>query len=282
MSKVKCAVCGKEFNKLMQHVRTVHHLDIEQYKEQYPGYPTVSEEYSARMTERLKGMWENPDFQRSVKDAASIQVRKLHEVQRNDPVRRAQMSEQMSRQSKEWWSDPSYREKQSIKSSHVMTDLNHKNWKNPDYIRERKECSSETMTRTLDRLWKDDDYRERMSIRSQEALRKQGRLSSGLHNSISEYLTSIGVDHQNEVRVKGVMVDILLTDGRVIEVNGDYWHGRHDIPLESMTPDQLSGYHRDMKRISVLGKDNILFLWESEYYDGSYVSKIEKFIVEGR
>ena len=49
-----------------------------------------------------------------------------------------------------------------------------------------------------------------------------------------------------------------------------------------MTPDQLSGYHRDMKRISVLGKDNILFLWESEYYDGSYVSKIEKFIVEGR
>lgn len=279
---ISCAICGKEFNKLMQHVRTIHHLTIDQYKERYPGYPTVSQEYSAKMTERLKRMWENPDFQKSVKDAASIQVRKLNESQRSDPNRRSQMSEQMRKQSKEWWSDPEYRKKQSIKSSRVMTDLNRKNWKDPDYINERKECSSKTMTRTLNRLWKEDEYRERMSIRSQEALRKQGRLSSHLHELISDYLNSIGVAHQNEVRVKGVLVDILLNDGRIIEVNGDYWHGRHDLPLESMTPDQQDGYRRDLKRISILGEDNILFLWESEYYDGSYVSKIEKFIKEGR
>lgn len=278
--KVKCAICGREFSKLMQHVRTVHQLTKEEYLELYPGSPTVSEEYSKFRSDILHRQWEDPVFQEQVKSAASIQVKKLHELQRSDPVRRAQMSVQMKKQADEWWKDPEYRERQSKKSSDVMTRLNEKNWSDPAYREERSKCSSETMTRTLNRLWKDEDYKDKMSIRSQEALRKQGRLSSKLHKCVSDYLTSLGIHHENEKRVQGVLVDIYLDDGRIIEVNGEYWHGKHDVPLSEMTPDQVAGYMRDMKRIEVFGESNILFLWESSYYDGSYVSIIDNSINE--
>lgn len=87
--KVKCAICGKEFSKLMQHVRTVHKLTKEEYLESYPGSPTVSDEYSKFRSDLLHRRWEDPVFQEHVKSAASIQVKKLHELQRSDPVRRA-------------------------------------------------------------------------------------------------------------------------------------------------------------------------------------------------
>ena len=280
MGKVTCSMCGKKYDKLMQHVKVKHHMTKEEYIAAYPDSSSVSEEYSRRRSDILKSQWETEEFQQSVKSAASIQLKKLWE----DPEyreRHVEMSrETMRKVSEESWNSPEFRQRARVRSSATMRKVNEIQWSNKDYRSTMSKRASIRLSSTLKELWKDPSYRKKMSIHSSKVLASQGRgVLSGPHKLVSEYLDTIGIDHQNEVFVRDLRVDIYIPSlDLVIEVNGEYFHGYHDSPLDSMTPLQLGGYLRDKRRLDAFG-DRVLFLWDNkDIYTGDYVSIIGEYL----
>lgn len=78
-----------------------------------------------------------------------------------------------------------------------------------------------------------------------------------------------------------IYVDIYLPESeQVIEVNGEYWHGKHDISPSDMIDIQIEGYRRDMIRKKIFG-DSLLFLWESEIENNTYEDKLLEFLSKG-
>jgi G:T-mismatch repair DNA endonuclease (very short patch repair protein) len=78
------------------------------------------------------------------------------------------------------------------------------------------------------------------------------------------------------------MVDIYIPSlHKVVEVNGEYWHGHHDRSVDQMTPTQREGYQRDLKRINAYGEENVLFLWETDINDGSFKEYLNKYLRGG-
>jgi hypothetical protein len=293
----------------------------EEYRRTYPGALLVSEEYSSVRTAIVKRQWEDPEFKEAVRQGALDLAetrrkitasggiwltpeglekkrecgRKLIERNERDPhfisrrstskscseVTRLDRVKLMTQLNERQWKDPDFVSRAQKRSSLTMTSINERNWKDPSYREMVKSRSSLTLTRVLKKLWLDSSYRDKMSIHNSKILASQGRgVSSGPHKIVSEYLTSIGVSHENEVFVDGVRVDIYLpTRDLVIEVNGEYFHGDPSREsLQDMTDLQRAGYYRDQKRERLFGK-RVLFLWEyRDIYTDQYQGLINSFI----
>lgn len=224
--------------------------------------------------------WESEEFSERVKSAASDTMIKLWQDEdyraRHSELSRGLMVDLNKRMN----NDPEFCARRSSRSSELFTRMNLENWKDDEYKEIVKARSSRVLKETLERLWQDEDYRYKMSIHNSINLKNQGKgVLSTPHRIVSDYLNSIGVNHLNEEIVSGVRVDIYIPDSSlVIEVNGEYWHGYHELSEEEMTENQREGYLRDLRRMRLFN-DKLLFLWERrDIYEGDYKSKIKAYL----
>lgn len=225
--------------------------------------------------------WESAEFSDTVKSAASKTLKKLWQ----DPEYRSrhiEISRSIALMNRDNFLER-LREYNSnidvIKSkSERFRIMNTQNWQDPEYRALVSSRSSAALSSRLKVLWKDPEYRQKMSQQSARTLASQGRLSEP-HRFVSRYLTNLGVSHKNEYIISGKSFDIYLPEYNLaIEINGENWHGYHDTPLESMTEEQAKGYYRDMKRIEILGKENILFLWvNKDILSGEYQNMVKSY-----
>ncbi|AMM44832.1 putative endonuclease [Bacillus phage SP-15] len=118
MSKISCPICSKEYHFLLNHVRMAHKISSKEFKERYPGHPTVSSK--VREQRRVAANTLHSDKEASRKRAKSISEtkkktftkedsRRLAESRKRkreaDPEHREYISNQMSKAAKKLWTD---------------------------------------------------------------------------------------------------------------------------------------------------------------------------------
>lgn len=247
----KCLLCkdsNREFHKLSQHIRTIHKMSVKDYKEMFPYAETVSKEYSLSRSEILK--------------------KEFREGKMNTPDRIKQV---------EMFNKKGIDYKQSEEGRKEASELQKKIWESlsdkerSDRMNNLERKKKEWMTNNP------EEFRSHQSYAYSKAC-STCRITS-IHRKVSDYLNSIGIEHENEYFYLGANVDIYIPSlNKVIECNGEFWHGNPEIiPVEDMTEYQLQGYSRDMRRKELFG-DNVIFLWESEINDNTYVEKLNSFL----
>lgn len=224
--------------------------------------------------------WDSQEFADKVSNSASDNLKNLwkDEDYRNRHIEIAR--ENMIALNERMNEDPDFCSRRSKRSSAFFSRMNEENWKDEEYRKIVSERSSQVMKDTLARLWQDEEYRNKMSIHNSINLKEQGKgVFTRPHRIVSDYLNSIGICHVNEEIVEGIRVDIYIPESSlVIEVNGEFWHGYHDMDEEDMSEYQRGGYLRDLRRIKAFG-DKVLFLWENkDIYEGDYKSKIKAYL----
>lgn len=244
----KCLICNndRDFHKLGQHVRTIHKISIEEYKEMFPGAETVSQEYSEFRSNIIKNEYK--------------------EGKMNTPDRLRQIKE---------FNKKGIEYKQSEEGRKEAADLQKRIWS--IMSDEEKKCRLKLLE-SKKKEWMINNPEEFLSHQSYACSKVPIQITS-IHKKVSDYLTSIGIDHLNEYYINGANVDIYIPScNKVIECNGEAWHGNPEtMSLEDMSYFQYNGYKRDERRKKLFG-DSVLFLWESEILDDSFKDKLGKFL----
>jgi G:T-mismatch repair DNA endonuclease (very short patch repair protein) len=125
-----------------------------------------------------------------------------------------------------------------------------------------------------------DKHRDVTKARLRETTTRaiaEGRIPavSGLENKVAAILSEIGIGFQRQVGVRdpitgrfGACVDFLLDDGRVLEVNGTFWHADPRVyPETGLKPAQIRTLDRWAAKVALLSRLNIttLVLWELDF-----------------
>jgi hypothetical protein len=100
---------------------------------------------------------------------------------------------------------------------------------------------------------------------------------SRLEDKVSEVLTDMGISFQRQVCIRdpitgryGACVDFMLADGRVLEVNGTFWHADPRVYANAvLKPAQVRTLDRWRAKIDLLARLNItpLIVWERDIRD---------------
>lgn len=282
-----CLICndGYNYDKLSQHIKVKHHMTKDEYLIKFPDAILVSDSYSKERSEIAKRLHSSGRMNTEAREEQITNFRnkgimyKLSEEGREESSKTARRtwgnysesdkSKVVKRlnDSKEEWEKENpkeYSDKQ-YKSSVIR-------WSNP----EQHKLASERLKKRWDT---DEDYRKAMSIRSMNTLKNSRNTMTSIHVKVSDYLTSIGIYHLNEEIVNGISVDIYIPSlDKIIECNGEFWHGNPDIlEISDMSRFQLDGYNRDLRRKNAFG-NKVLFLWESEINDNTFIDKLSKFL----
>lgn len=238
---VKCEICGKEYKALGIHLKLTHKISVKEYLDDYPGSPVISEESKKAYGDSTKKRWSNPEY------------RKLQEERL-----------------------------MSYSNSDENKERLRKHNQDPEFIESQRERLSNLATETNKRLWQEDyeTCKERATKNALWAARTS--CITKPQKEVADYLEESNINYSLEkyftIDSKRIRVDIYLEDlDLIVEINGNYWHGKPDSPLEDMTYYQRQGYERDRFKESVF-KDKLLFLWEDEIWSGSYKSKLGEFI----
>lgn len=240
---VKCRICGKECNALGSHVR-IHNLTIKEYRNLYPDAETISEESRKNYGSASKKNWDNPEIRKS-------QLERLKSYSNSE-----ENKERLRKHNR----DSKFIESQKERLSKLASDTNRRLWESDyDACRERATKNALWAART--------SCVTKIQIKVADYLKDKG-----IKYSLEKYFTVNG---------RRVRVDIYLEElDLIIEVNGNYWHGKPGTPLEEMTRYQRQGYERDRYKESIF-EDKLLFLWEEDIHSGKYESQIDEFIAIG-
>lgn len=241
---VKCNICGNEYNSLGVHLRRSHNVTVSEYQILYPGAKVQSDESRLSRSEGAKKKWKNPEYRDSM-------IQRLNSYS-NSEANKSRLRAQNK--------DPEFIDSQRERLSKLATDTNKKQW-SLNYEECRKRATKNV-------LW-------------------GAKVSSVtcIQRDVARYLETIGIRYSLEKYFtfgeKLVRVDLYLDDlDLVVEVNGNYWHGRPGTPLEEMSNFQREGYERDEFKRSVFG-DRVLFLWEDDILSGKYKETLDEFITIG-
>lgn len=239
---IKCKICGKEYKALGIHLKFTHKISVTEYLDIYPNSPTLSEESKKAYGDAKKKNWQDPDFRK-------FQLERLNSYSN---------SEENKERLREHNRDKNFIDSQRNRLSKLASDTNRRMWQEDyDTCRERA---------TKNALWA---ARTSCITKPQKEVADYLR-ESNVNYSLEKYFI---IDSNTRVRV-----DIYLEDyDLIIEINGNYWHGKPDSCLEDMTYYQRQGYERDRVKESIFG-DKLLFLWEDEIWSGEYKLKLDEFI----
>lgn len=122
----------------------------------------------------------------------------------------------------------------------------------------------------------DPKARERAS-KTQIKVMAEGRIAkvSKLEDRVAEELDKLGIEFKRQLGIndpiKGgfcACVDFLLSDGRILEVNGTYWHtdprAYPDGPIYASQKRTLKRYEKKARLLRSFGK-TVLELWEDDF-----------------
>lgn len=173
---------------------------------------------------------------------------------------------------------------QSIKDKKAKTTFEHYGVENPTWIPGHVEKANKT------------------KLEHYGTLRPQGSASGRLskpHKMVSDYLTSLGIQHLNEYNgihykkgeiLKNPIPDIFIPEfNLIIEINGDFWHANPErykptdiFPTWEGKKTAQEIWDHDSEKLSIYKELNYNFLviWEHSIRDSSYIISLNQKLKE--
>ncbi|AWD93082.1 endonuclease [Bacillus phage vB_BceM-HSE3] len=195
-SYVWCPGCSSKRNSLSSHTNKCLGMSLSEFRNQYPDYPTASEEVKKRRSEAMAKQWQDKEI-------------------------RAKRTEHLTKIANDSWSDPEYRKKKSdiMKERHTDPEFTARmmapihegrdaKWNDPEQKEEwlaklrnsgfydksdpevRKKISD-----NMKKLWSDDEYANRQ-IEAILGGTYTSTLSSPLHGRKCTYISKSGDSHK--------------------------------------------------------------------------------------
>jgi len=268
-----------QWNKYIHHhySRTQEHKDKCREALNSPG---MREKLSARNTERLLAMWQNPEYRAKELE----RMKEMRKRNRIDPAKNKIQDQKSSERMKEMWQNKEFREMRIECSRRQMLER----WSNPEYKarqieilkshwknKEYRDNQSRLISERMKKLWANDEYHAKQSKmfaarwQDKEYVQKMMDGYNRKPNKLEILFDSLTTDNIHFVgdgsfwrtwtSGKNKNPDYLVYDKEgnptklIVELLGDYWHKGDDVQLHTEMWNRL-GYE-------------CLIIWEHQVHE---------------
>ena len=230
MSKVKCMICGKEFDWLPTHIKT-HGINVEEYCKRFPNAKIMSEKVRLSHIGENNPAYGKPSWNKGLTKETD---KRVESYSGERPGSRPDLKErQLGKTWEEIWGEEKASEMKKIQSKKQKT-----NYASGETIAWNKGLTKETDERVALYGEKESKLKKGNSKYAIITLRNRGKGSlrpNKLEKEIASILNSI-LPHEykyvgnGDFVIEGMIPDFVNINGKkkVIETNGSYWHEKSE------------------------------------------------------
>lgn len=253
MSKAICMICGRELDRVANHLAS-HNITKKEYLEKFPDAKMMSDEFSERLSNKTKNQWKSQEFREAVTSAV-----KLSNAKNRDKLV-ARMKELNKRQK----DDPEFREYCSSRRSEGQSN----SWKK-DWVRESR-------VKGMKASFLKDGYTNKQwdKIRGIGGqMYHQGEINGVRYRSSYEkYFLEFLFSNNIEFMYEHKYFEYTDLDGKVRKYYPDYYLVKYDLYIEIHPVNLLS--ERFINKIKSV--PNLLLLTEKELFSDNLLGIITK------